>query len=175
MPYIHPQTRIIAAIALGGCVAAMAVYVVGLMTISSMQQTLAETQQQLASVQATEQQTTRLARTLSATEATRAELRGYLIRDDEVVVFLSRLEQLGAAQGATVQTERLAVVPRDGLVEALDITITATGSYGAVTRVLDMLETLPYKSYVVGTAIQQSVGAGWEGTFDIIVFKQLDS
>jgi len=140
---------------------------------------LDEERQHVATIRAQEGEQADLMRMLDSITVNHDEMKTYFIHEQDVVGFLELIEALGRAHGAAVTTASIDVAKGDGHVDELQLTIKATGSKNSVQHVLELLETLPYRS-IVTSAVLGKKGDGtsdneWEGTFKVAVGKYTES
>ncbi len=115
-----------------------------------------------------------LVKTLDETKEERALLMSRILRDEQVVDFLSLIETLGREQGAALKTNSLNSVSLNDTFESLVISITVEGSYDAVMQVLKLFEHLPYQVVISSVRIENEDGVGvlsWKGSFEMSVTK----
>ncbi len=99
-----------------------------------------------------------LASLLETTKAEREELNHYILTEDETIDFLAEIEALAAAEQVLITTDALTVVEKkDTSFNTLKVNLSLVGSPVAVQTVLQILETLPYMSYVNMLTIDQSM------------------
>lgn len=87
----------------------------------------------------------------------RASLSSFFVADDQKVAFIEKIESFGTATQAKVAlsgivADDLATSPV-GTLGRISVRVDATGSWSSVMRVLNMAETLPYKSSVSGVRV----------------------
>lgn len=92
---------------------------------------------------------------LASLAADEASMRQYLVRQEEIVPFLGRLEGTGAALGSSLQvvsvsTEKAA--PRGRIL----LSVKITGSFESVLRTLGAIEYGPYDSAVTNVTLDTS-------------------
>ncbi len=128
---------------------------------------------------------------LAETAQDRDALTQYMLTEDSVAVFLSRIEGLAKSLGMKAETKSLAVkpiidisIPKDKkspagkeseTFEYLTLEVRTAGSFPAVMKMLSLLELLPYQTQVRSVAIEH-VGEiettdMWQGTYQLYVTK----
>ena len=106
----------------------------------------------IAALRAEEQAVGTLARLVDETAPERSELQGYILDRDAVPAFITELETMAAEQGVALETSNLqerAGEQYDELVVSIEI----SGSRNALLRVYELIESLPYHSYVSKTSM----------------------
>jgi len=112
------------------------------------------------------------------TDQERSELREYVLAEEDVIDFLTRVENTGARLGTELTTRSLDVVGREGPFEELAVTVDIVGSEEAVWTALEALETLPYQSRLEAVEMRRTsgpAGVGWESVIEIRVTKFTES
>ncbi len=112
---------------------------------------------------------------LDETKGDREALGALILTEDRIIDFLSLVEGLADQTGTEIQTSGLAEVAVDETFAALDMGISAKGSFSAVMRVLQLLENLPYHARVAGVKL---IGGGgetdiWTLTVQLLVSKNV--
>lgn len=126
---------------------------------------------------ATEREVQSLGRILDETAQDREALTGYVLTEDSVVDFLSHISELARSQGVTAETRSLAVAPIEGnkTFEYLTLEVTVLGSFESVTRMLSLLESLPYQVSVRTVTVDRTAKEGgpslWRGAYRLYVTK----
>lgn len=114
---------------------------------------------------------------VSETTGEREALERYILTEDSVVNFLSRIEDLTRVQGVAAETRSLAVEPMQGtdVFEQLTLEVAVTGPFASVTQILPLLESLPYQVHVRTVTIERVEGAAgsnqWRAAYRIYVTK----
>lgn len=117
--------------------------------IQSTGASLTEMMRIFASEESQQQAHHELAEELERTASVRERVREYVLHGDaDTVRFLSEVDELAVDVGVTLETDELAVQPGSDSFKELAITLTIEGTEGAVVRMLSLLETLPYHSYI---------------------------
>lgn len=106
-------------------------------------------------------------RLLSQTTAEmRSRLPGYFVPLDDAVVFIQDIEAVGSRSGATVAISSIAEEPdadsgaAPGTIGTIEASVSATGSWTAVMKALELFEALPYHASVDQAALDTSVLTG---------------
>lgn len=115
-------------------------------------------------------------RLLADTARDRAELESYMLTEDSVVNFLSRIETLARSRGAAAKTDSIAVEPIEGseIFETFTVSVEAVGSFSMVTDLLPLFESLPYQLAVRETKIERADEESetlWRGVYRLAVTK----
>lgn len=76
-----------------------------------------------------------------------ASIRGYLVKEEEIVPFLERLEETGAGLGATIDVVSVSTETRAER-NRIMLSVKIEGSFDAVLRTLGSIEYGPYDSSV---------------------------
>lgn len=114
---------------------------------------------------------------VSETAGDREALARYILTEDSVVDFLSRIEDLARVQGVAAETRSLAVEPMQGtdVFEQLTLEVAVTGPFASVTQILPLLESLPYQAHVRTVLIERAEGAArsdqWHAAYRVYVTK----
>ncbi len=112
------------------------------------------------------------------TEADRAELHSYILKDDGASDFLELLEKTARSQGLTPTTRSVQIeaIKGNASFEALSLSLEVNGSYEGVSAMLTLLESLPYQSEIRSVSLDRTEGADgssmWRGTFILRVIKE---
>lgn len=111
------------------------------------------------------------------TGSLREKLESRLIAKEGAVDFIELLERVGNDVGARVSIESVSAseVAGASFAEELRLAFTATGSWGAVTRFIGLLEFLPYRASIQHVTIAQG-GEGnekaWRARVSLSVLKE---
>lgn len=172
---IPQKTKTIALISLLVSLLVAVTYSGAVFFLQTLQQKFTKQQEEIARIQTESQELSNLSRLLEETEDEREELRSYVIRQSDIIDFLALIEELGSSHGATVTTASLNVIEGNDSFGELHVSIRADGTKSAVLHVLELLETLPYKSHVSRASLTETGGqrgtSFWTGTFDVVVAK----
>lgn len=159
---ITKHTKIIGIIALPTFIVSVVGYGVLSYVILEREAELNEQQQRSVNAQAHVQELVLLKRTAEESNAERAQLESYVLRDEAVIDFLSLIETIGREQGTVLTTQSLDVTAREGQFEELRIEIGISGTYENIVRALRILETLPYQTHL--SSLDFSRGSAGDGT-----------
>jgi hypothetical protein len=136
-------------------------------------------QTEVAKAQVHQQELSSLARLVEASADERNKLSSYVLSDQDIINFLALLETLAKEQGVTSKIQSLKTTKLNNTFDELTLTVLVRGSYTATLRMLTLLETLPYQSYVekVDVSRDSSALGGWTGTFllHVVKYKGTDS
>jgi len=149
-------------------------YGVAVYFLYSLSASVAEAQQRVATIRAEEEARIILLRQADHIVRDHETLSTYLVDDGAVVSFLESIEALGQGGGVEVTTASIDVVTGGDFEEELHLTVKASGSYVGVRRILDLLEVLPYASYVESADVVRKGEVSdmeWEGTYKVVVAK----
>lgn len=150
----------------------VSVCVVFFWMVSKQKTVYIERTQERAEKQAYRDSLQSLMRTLEDTKEERAALVSRVIKDDEVITFLSLIETLGKEQGIALTTNSLTVLPVNDTFETLVIALTLEGTYSEMTSIIKLLEQLPYQSSVAKVTMSKEKGSGlWKGSLEVSVTK----
>lgn len=109
------------------------------------------------------------------TRAEREEMSSLILADEDVISFLTLIENIGSEQGVGLKTASLNVSAIDTLLEELSINVTIDGSYNSVMHTLKLFENLPYQSRISKMTVSQASAdggtGGWSITFTVHVTK----
>lgn len=101
-----------------------------------------------ATVTAQEQLHRDLARVAEMSEADRAALQTYFLSESETIDFLALVEDVAKKQNTAITTDALQVVEPENQPRALEITLSLEGTKRNLLETIQIIETLPYASYV---------------------------
>lgn len=127
----------------------------------------------VAAFRAEEQAVGNLARLVEDTALERGELLSYVLVKDDVPTFITKLEGYASEQGVLVETSNLR--ERDGEVfNELLLTLEMSGSKKALVQFYQILESLPYHSYVSSLSLTRVFNANtgaatWESSVELTV------
>lgn len=113
---------------------------------------------------------TSLSATFDKTEDARTVIEHHILTESTVVDLLSLIETLGRENGVILSTDGLMVSPIDAHFEYLVATVRVEGRYASVLHMLELLEQLPYESWVENVDLVQEANS-WSGVFEIRVLK----
>lgn len=109
--------------------------------------TLRERAQAVANHAVQQQTYQALAALVTSTKDDREELYRYLVTEAETIDFLAEIEGLAATKGVTITTDTLTVEEGKDF-NTLKINLTLAGEERPIHDVIQILETLPYMSYI---------------------------
>ena len=112
-----------------------------------------------------------LIRTLADTESERTSLHTRILKDENVVDFLTLIESLGKEQGVALTTKSLTVEPITAQFETLVVNVIVEGSYESVVHMLKLFEHIPYQSTMGTVQILSGGDTQWQGVFQVRVTK----
>ncbi len=116
------------------------------MRIRNNEQLVQTLQEKVANEEHQSTEFTTLTKTIKATESQNEQLAAYVITPEDVVPFLTTLEQVGVRANTAVTLTSASVEPKKDTVPAhLAVTLNATGSFENVYRTLRTFEALPYE------------------------------
>jgi len=113
----------------------------------------------------------KLMQELEVTKPERDSLASRFVADEAVIDLLALIESIGREQGVLLATNSLNVVPNNDYFETLVVSISVTGQYNQIVKVLSLLETLPYQTTISQTQISRTETGEWAGTFTISITK----
>lgn len=111
-------------------------------------------------------------------------LDSYILPEDGVPSFLSRIESIGSTTGSKVVTQSVSVVSQtntdedsSGLeTETVLVAVSAEGSWGSVFHTLSLIENLPLKVEVTSVSFSRNNvtegSAAWNATIQTEVLKK---
>ncbi len=171
---LHKSTKIIAtigALVFLGCLVVAAVF----FTMVAKQKVLyTERNQELAQKKTDQEALRTLLHTLDETKSERESLLSRILKEEDVINFLSLLESVGSGQGAKITTNSLRVESINDTFETLIMSVEVEGSYASVTQTLKLFENLPYQTLINTMQLSRAEGSGgliWKGMFDLRVTK----
>jgi Tfp pilus assembly protein PilO len=152
---------IVAGIALGTLVKIIANQKVQFVEMSSKRSAEKSHQESLAT----------LMKVLDETMDDREIILSQVLREEDVIDYLARIESLGKQSGLQVRTDSLTVTPINENFESLIVKISVEGPYGAIEHILRLLEYLPYHSYVSAVSFTRQENGLWSGAFEVKATK----
>lgn len=171
---IHARTKIVALIAFALFTAACIAYGAFFWVVSGHKERLGEERLRAAEAEAKKQSLSTLEATVLASAEERARIQEFVLADEDIIELLSLIERTGREQNVTVTTDSLIVNPRDEMFEELNMSLTLTGSFDSVMRMLRILEALPQQSRIPSLTLTKIVEEGqteWEGRIELRVTK----
>ncbi len=115
------------------------------------------------------------------TESERMLVDGFVLRADEVVMFLERLESLAQTVGVEMETDSVSTAvygDKGSAWETFVVNFSTEGSWTLTYRFLSLLEHLPYLSKLTQVTVEKSLTGEesfWRGTFRLEVLKRKSS
>ncbi len=171
---LHRSTKLIACISIGVFVVSIAVCAIFFSFLSKQKVQFNE----LSSTQI-EKQTHRTSlkvhqKALAESEEDRSSLKSRIVREENVIDFLSLTESLGKEQNVVLTTQSLTVEPINDVFESLVIQVEIEGLYQSVMHTVKLLERIPYQVMVYNLRMNResdSGGMNWKGTLKLRVTK----
>ena len=171
---IHKNTKIVALTSLTFFVMCLG----GLIGFSYMIEQKKETQvtfkRNVAEARARKEALTALVSIVDTSLTQRAQLRSYILEDDQVINFLSRIETLGRERGVVIKTDNLIIQPLNNAFEDLQVTISMEGQYDVLLKLIKLIEVLPYQISVTRVHMEKSgekEGSLWKSIVEVHVTK----
>lgn len=175
---IHQRTKIIACISGLFIILSATAFFGFLYLVSKQEQTL---QQELRVAAETESRRKAFDALITVTQKTAEEretLEKLLLREENIIEFLSLIETVAREQGVEVKTNNLTVVPLSSDFDSLDIDLTLRGTRAAVMHVIRLLETIPYQSRITRVLFTSISDEGvilqsdaWQARLDMSITK----
>ncbi len=115
--------------------------------VNTMEQTLYETKASAKRAEEERKQFSSLEKLAAETAADRERLEGYVVTEQGVIGFLSELEGVVRASGASPETHSIGTAPlaNDQYFEELTVTMGVSGEARAVSEALRAIERMPYQ------------------------------
>jgi len=133
----------------------------------------AEEVKTIAEKSETEQRAQSIATAFSKLESSKGAVQAYFISENNIVDFLTELEQVGVTTGARVHTLSVSP-PRTKSDAVVSVNISIEGSFDATLRTLGAIELAPYALALSGVTMSRS-GEGWSLTTTVMVGSTLSS
>ena len=151
-------------------VSAIVIALLGIMVFIGMRITINEQvtrtlQEKIITEEQQSTEFTTLTKTIKATEAQNAQLAKYVLTPEDVVPFLTTLEQVGKDTNTEVVLTTVAVEQKKETIPAhLAVTLTATGSFENVYRTLRTFEALPYEHTITSVIFTAGGAQGFKNS-----------
>ncbi len=171
---IHTRTKIIAIISLLFLASAVTVYGIFLWVLAGHKEQLAEERRWVAEAASQEQAFSKLEETLAASAADREKLKGFILKDDEIIELLSMIERTAKEENVALSTDSLIVEAKDETFETLIVSLTFQGSFNSVMQIIQILEVLPQQSRISKVELVTTKEDGiqtWQGSVTLKVTK----
>lgn len=171
---IHTRTKIIALISLGFFVATLCIFSYFIWLIQGHKKNINEERYRAAEAESQVRTLSALEALVASTKEERAKIRGFILEDEEIIDLLSLIEQTAREQGVVLSTDNLTVSALDETFEELHITVSLSGSFDGVMRVLRILESLPEQSTIPQVTLsrfEEESTIQWQGSILIHVTK----
>jgi Tfp pilus assembly protein PilO len=170
----HKSTKIIAGVSAVIFCVCMSMIVVALFLVTKQKHEYLDSLKKRNEEEARMESNKRLLESLEQTKSERALLATQILQDADVIGLLSLIGTLGKEQGVVLTTSSLNVEKIDQKFETLVVNLEATGSYTAVTKMLSLLEHIPYQASVSSVQLERT-GEGeegkWKGVFTVRITK----
>ena len=114
--------------------------------------------------------------TVKNTTAERAKLKDYFVTQTEVILFIDKVESLGAESNTNITLNDLKEIDEGKLV----FSITATGAFDSLMHLLALIENIPYNieikqvSFRKVSVSEEKKDIVWEGSFsaELLSFRK---
>lgn len=117
---------------------------------------------------------TTLTEALDISKEEREFLLSRILKEEDVIEFLTLVETVGKEQGVSLTTNSLTVQPINSSFETLVVNISVEGAYPAIVHTLKLFERLPYQ-VTISTVRLEKMGDGngslWRSAYEIRVTK----
>ncbi len=133
---------------------------------------LAEQVRTLAEQQGQENSFFRLQRIAEESAEDRAQLQSYfLLQEGDSINFLNQVESLAPTIGVSLETNSLNQLPETKAGDNwIEVGFTYNGSRESVNRFTNILEHLPYVSYVTQYSVTADTPTNWEAKITLLVY-----
>lgn len=170
---IHTRTKIVALISLGIFIAALIAYAFFFRMVAEHKENLMAERIRAAEAEMQRKALSQLEAAVASSVEDREKIRKFILEEEDIIEFLSRIETTARAQGVSITTDNLTVSEKNPDFEELQVTLRVEGSFDGVVRMLRILEELPQQSSLtqVGLTRTTKEGEGWQATFDLRVTK----
>lgn len=169
---IHTRTKIIATLGLIFFMGCIFVSTLFLHTVLAHKKLYTEKRITQIELQQSNESMKELSQKLKETEVARTHLFTHILKDEDVINFLTLIETLGREQGITLTTSSLNIKPLDDTFEYVVMHIDVVGSYDSVIRLVTLFEKLPYVTTLdTFTIKKQDEENIWNAQFDLRVTK----
>lgn len=111
---------------------------------------------------------------LTDTKEERAYLTSRILKEEDVVDFLTLIESLGREQGTKLTTSSLTVEPVNSSFESLVVGVNVEGQYANLMHLLTLFEHLPYQVTIEKVVFEKTSDGGsafWKSFYEIRVTK----
>jgi hypothetical protein len=170
---IHSRTKIIAIVSLCFLLGTIAVYAFFFRVVAQHKENLNNERMSAAQAEAQRKALSNLEALVLSSAESRAKLEQFVLRDDDIIEFLSLIENTAREQGVTITTEGLIVSPQNDLFEKLEASLRIEGSFDGVMRMIRILEVLPQQSSISKMMLSKASveHSEWQATFVLEVTK----
>lgn len=175
---IQQKTKIVALVSGILIVLSSAAFFGFLYLVSKHEQTL---QDELRAAAEAESRSNALDALIEVTEKTAEErkaLAEVILKEENIIEFLSLIETVAREQGVTVKTNSLTPIPLSSDFDTLEIGFELKGDYATVLHVIRLLEMVPYQSTLTRVLLanlsdaENSVDSDvWQATVSMTVTK----
>ncbi|MCF7857631.1 MAG: type 4a pilus biogenesis protein PilO [Candidatus Pacebacteria bacterium] len=148
--------------------------VVVLFGISNQKEHLQEINSEREQVLADREAIVAVTRSLEDSQHERESLTTRILKEEDVIDFLTSIESIGKDKGVSFKTNSLTVQKINDTFESLVVDIGVRGQYASVLYVLKILEHIPYQSSIGSVQIHKEEGGEypvWSGTIKLNVTK----
>jgi Tfp pilus assembly protein PilO len=155
------------------CGVCLAGFIIFFIKVESHKEELAAETKTYTEKKAREENLERLTQTLGETKEDRVSLLSRFPHEEDIVMLLAEIEQLGDETGTLITTNSLTVRPIDATFETLVITMSMEGSYTALMQVFALLEALPYQVTIGNVQLERigDEGSRWKAGCEIRITK----
>ncbi len=162
---LRANTKVALSVSSLVAIAAVAVLVVVVLTLRAKSGELEAQVAVIAASAAYVEEYTKLTELLTESEPSRTKLATYILKEDDIISFLSELEQAGRALGLTIETKELKVTPPEegAPFSTLEVALNFEGGTADAHEFLKLTEQLPYGSSVARFSFVQTGGSGGVG------------
>lgn len=110
-------------------------------------------------------------RTVQETEKERANIVGKFFKDEnDAINFLNDIETLAPSLGLAFQTKDLdSVIDKDKKTQAIKMSFVYSGNKDVVMDFTELMEKIPYHSYIDSLNLKELSDGLWEGKITILI------
>lgn len=144
-----------------GCVTSLVVFVYA---IEDKKNELLEKSQEEAKQEFHRKSLTTLTEALNTSKDEREFLLARILKEEDVIEFLTLVETIGKEQGVSLTTNSLTVQPINNSFETLVVNVSVEGVYPAIMHTLKLFEHLPYQ-VTLTTVRLEKINEGTEGVW----------
>ena len=171
MVMITKHTKIVGIASLVTTVGVAVLLGSGMYLVHTTEHTLIAKQQQMAELRFRINESRSVTSLVDGSTEERAELAHYILRNEDVIEFLTLVESIGTAQGVTLEIPKLEETSLNESFDELQLDMLLEGPRVRLMSTLAIFESLPYQSHISSITLNKKATQVWTASLTLYITK----